>query len=424
MPTSRVSIAGQTARAISATALIFATIACSASPAISPSANPPSPTPPAPSGEPSPVTSPSAAPSGPVKPSPSARPVDPVVATWSKPQTVGPPGQCQELSVVIDSAGGRHIAAACDARIHYSVQAGRDWNTTEFKPPAKRDEYDPQLAFDGGLLYLAYTRIAVEEGGCGDSGLRDVGVFYRTRSLPDGAWSEPRQLGAVADHIQSFRVVDGTIHATVSNEADDQTYYETLEGTALKRHEIPKATGDVALRIGDDGRARVAYEADGALWYGTFTGADLATKKIPGSDNGYGPVLVLGAASEPYLLWHRGYHGAGCTYPDPGPKDGTYLSTLVDNSWHSEHVSTREGAMSLTLDVKAERVHALIDAPDGMTHISRIGGESWAKKALFDRHTSSAVIRLDPRTGALLVAYVAFDGDATHVDVVTYGANP
>ena len=241
-------------------------------------------------------------------------------------------------------------------------------------------------------------------------------------ACPDGAWSEPRQLGAVADHIQSFRVVDGTIHATVSNEDDHQTYYETLTGATLKRHEIPKASGEVALRIGDDGKARVAYEADGALWYGTFTGSDLATKKIPGSDNGYGPVLVLGAANEPYLLWHRGYHGAGCTYPDPGPNDGTYFSTLVNNTWRSEHLSTREGAMSLTLDVETARVHALIDAPDGMTYTSRSGGESWAKKRLFDRHTSSAVIRLDPRTGALLVAYVTFEGDTTHVAVVTYGS--
>ena len=129
---------------------------------------------------------------------------------------------------------------------------------------------------------------------------------------------------------------------------------------------------------------------------------------------------MLGDGNRPYLLWQLGSHGGGCAEPGPYPEDGTYYSTLDGSTWHSEHLTTNRGAISLTVDVDANRVHAVIDGRDGMVYLTRSGTGAWSKKALVDQHPGVAVIRLDPRTGRLLVAYMAWENDAEHAYVMTY----
>jgi hypothetical protein len=242
-------------------------------------------------------------------------------------------------------------------------------------------------------------------------------MHVRTRKLPAGGWSDSKLIGEVEDHVHSFRVVDGTIHATVENAKDGRVYYVTSRGASYHRYLIPNATGASALRVGDDGRARVAYEADAAIWYGTFTGSGFASEKIEGSTNGYRPVLVLGAGDRPYLLWRRGYHEeGGCIGPGPEPIDGTYFGTKADGAWKVERLTPEQSAASLTLDVDTGLVHAVIGSPGGwLVYLSGPGGGSWARHTFENVRTGLAVIRLDPTTGAVLVAYVGRVGDREHV---------
>jgi hypothetical protein len=334
---------------------------------------------------------------------------------------IGSPGHCDALAAVIAGDGGQHLAAGCDARIRYSVQtgAGAGWETTALAPPNGRAEYDPQLAVQGDVLYLAYTRVAVEEGNCADSGLRDVGVYVRNRTLPGGEWSDPRRIGEIADHLGSFRVAGGTIHATVANADDGQTYYETLAGEVYGRYVIPHAKGAVALRIGDDGRARIAYEADGAIWYGVFAGSGFSSAKIDGTSNGFGPVLVLGAVDRPYLLWRRGYDRpfAGCALPGPDAEDGTYYGTKIGGAWQSERLTLAEGVASLTVDVDSGRIHAPVSSQAGLLYRSKSEGEAWSMHTFSDVHADDAVIRHDPLTGELLAVYLRAENGVTRVYV-------
>ena len=341
----------------------------------------------------------------------------PPTATWSKPQRVAP-ADCASITAVIDGGGGYHIAAVCGGGISYFVPTTDGWKTTRLKPPAARQELDPQLAFEGDLLYVAYTRVAVGDGGCGDSGIDDLGVYYRTRTLPDGDWSEPKRIGEVNDSLQAFRVVDGVLHATVVNGDKGHAYYETVSNGSTHRYVIPKVSGGTSLRIGDDGRARVAYESGGALWYGTFNGSGFTTKLIPGSSRGYDPVLVLGANDQPHLLWHRGYHGGGCVVPDPLPTDGTYYSTLTNGTWHSERLTSRTSTTSLTVDTDTGRVHLIVSGKGGrLVYLTRIGSKPWSKRVLDPGVVTPGAIRLDPDTGRILVAYVRFDDDGNDVFV-------
>lgn len=410
---------------------------CTASPAsVTPaSAPPPSPTvhaTPGPTPPPTPRSIPSETPSasGEVEPTPeespftapTRRPADPLPSPWIGPASVMSTS-CGSVSALIDAAAASHIAAGCQGRVQYSVQVGTSWRSMDFSPPADREEFGPQLAFHGNLLYLAYTRIRVEEGGCGDSGLRDVGVYLRTRQLPSGVWSEARLIGETADHLQSFRVANGTIHATVQNADDGLTYYERIAGGSTSRYEIPRAVGDVSLRVGGDGAARIAYAADDALWYGVFNGTNFTRTEIPQvgppTDRSapFDPTLVLGAADRPYLLWRHGFpRGGGCIETDPDPDvDGTYFGTLVGGEWRSERLTSGQGAKSLTIDTATGEVHALINGGDGLIYVSKKAGGSWIRLVIDNFQSPAVVIRRDARSGALIVVYSGSLGDQAHV---------
>jgi len=336
---------------------------------------------------------------------------------------------------VVDADGGYHLAAECDERIRYSVSTdgGRTWTTTSFKPPANREEIDPQVAVDGVVLYLAYSRIAPNEG-CGQQ-LSDVGVWFRKRTLPSGAWSAPQQLGQTDDQIQGLRVSGGTIYAVVATANVAPTYYETLQGSSYHRYTVTQAqqVAPPSLRVGDDGKARIVYEDvnlkddTDTLLYGVFTGSGFSTSAIPGSDEGWAPELVLGQGNAAYLLWDRSPQPGGCVTRGPEAADGTYYATNESGTWQTTRLTPSVGAASLTLDVPSGRLFALVsgqgrtpddtDVPayDGVFYFTKPAGGSWTVTTLLPAPVSSPVIRMNAATGAILVAYIEVGaGDSSY----------
>ena len=187
----------------------------------------PSPTPTVETTAPSPIAEETASPSqSPVAENESASPTPSLAPGWSQPVHVGPTVSangpyCGELVGGIDSSHRDYLAFECTDRVYVSVGSpDGTWTSTSFAPPAHRIEQDPQLAFWGDRVYLAYSRIAVTDGGCGDNGLRDVGVYYRTRVMPSGTWSAPIRIGAINDGIEDLAVDGSTIFATVANRTD------------------------------------------------------------------------------------------------------------------------------------------------------------------------------------------------------------
>jgi hypothetical protein len=107
----------------------------------------------------------------------------------------------------VDGASRSHIVAACNAGLRYAVSNPEGaWSTTLITQPANRKQMDPQIGFDGDVVYVAYSWLAVTDGGCEDDGLDDLGVYHRQRTLPDGVWSEPKRIGIAKDMLVSFRV--------------------------------------------------------------------------------------------------------------------------------------------------------------------------------------------------------------------------
>ena len=391
------------ASCLAITALLV--VGCSSSTGLaSPSAERPSATATFAAGSSSPS---SPAPSFPVPASIASATPQPTVGEsgWSGPHLIRS-GECFDLTATIDGASRYHVALVCDGGIRYLTSTDRvTWAETSFVPAIDRLESGPQLAVDGDTIYLAFTRLAPEDGGCGDDGLRDVGVYIRSRHLPDGAWSEAVRVGTEGDHVQAFRATGGVLHLTVTAADGASVFYESNAGPTLTRIALPNAS-ETSLRVGDDGRARIAYTTGHAIRFGLISGGALSAKTIAETDQTFlrGPSLVLGPGDHGYLLWTQyADSGGGCAEVGPGPLDGTYFGSDASGAWVSRRISLATDATSLTLDPSTGQLHAIIK--DGaLRYFTTDGAAPWLAAEIPDSsRLTSPVIRLDPSTGRIVV---------------------
>jgi hypothetical protein len=370
----------------------------------------------------SPIALPSAVPesSGSPKPAePVAEPTPrPRLATWSTTPHRIFKGGCDSPVVTVDDAAHFHVASICEGRIRYATSPdGRSWKSSTLPEPADGYDQGVQLAVDGSTLYLAYTHLRpVDQDTCGGRAIQEdaVGVFYRTRELPNGRWSAPTRIGHDSDHLQSLRVVDGEIHETFW--ADDSTgdvFYASLKGSTFRAIKIPGAEA-TSLRIGDDGRPRIAYTTGHSLGYAVATGSDrLATTVVFSADDVIieSPVLVLGGGDHAFVSWAAVPGGEGCDGPSP-VHEGTWFATDVDGKWTIKRLSKDVGSASLALDVESGRLHATYNDLRGIRYVTRAPDGAWTGSRLdVTADFSGTVLRRDPRTGLLLLVGRLYSDD-------------
>ncbi len=372
---------------------------------------------------PSPVVAdPSPAPTG--TPQPTATPV-PVPTTWSSSSRVFGDG-CSGPSATIDGSGGFHVVVGCGMNVRYATSVdGRSWKTTLFRHPAHRFDVEPQIAVDGSTLYVAFTRLRPTDGACGDDGLADVGVFYRTRQLPSGPWSAPVRIGQVGDHLQSFRVSAGAVHETVvTRDGVGPIVYRKQAGGSTRSSRLQGAV-ETSLRIGDDGRARIAYSTGRTLRFATID-ADgrVASRRIYDGRNltVSSPTLVLGAGNHAYMTFtaDRPY-GGGCAEPDfEDSRIGTYFATDSSGTWNVKRLTRVPAETSLVVDVSTGRVDAILGGARALRGFVRTPAGRWTNAVVpLTADMSSPVIRRDPSTGALLLVAMYFAGEHTAVVAMT-----
>jgi hypothetical protein len=402
-------IMNRTPRSLAILTMALLLAACSAPAAFAPS--------PSPSGQPS-ATPASQAPAASTEPGPSAEPApsqlpsNPPLAAWSGLQVIRR-GECSSLGATIDETGRRHVAATCDGGIRYLTSLnGTDWNETPFVPAIDRIETEPQVAVDGDTIYVAYSLLAPLDGGCGDAGLRDLGVYIRSRSRQqlDAAWSDPVRIGREGDRLEGFRAVNGVFHLTVTANDGQSTFYQSQSSGGSTRIAIPDATS-TSLRVGDDGHARIAYATGHAIEYARVEGDRLTVRTVAETDETFlkSPSLVLGAGDRAYVIWTQTTDpGGGCAGPDPGPLDGTYVAIQNGTGWETERITKSEGQTSLTLDLAAGGVDAIVAGGD-LTHFSSTG-DGWKSETVpGSEDIGTPVLRRDPATGALVVFGISWE---------------
>jgi hypothetical protein len=342
---------------------------------------------------------------------PTAKPTPtplPWKATWSKPRRVDQES-CGQFAVGIDAQSRYHVVTSCDLR--YSVtNADGHWTTTSL---ADSKAHEPLIAFDGDQAYIAYWReLPWDADTCGgpDSMPPSAGVYYRHRTLPDGRWSKAIPFGALGDHLTGFRVDSGVLHAIVLNQTSERlgTFYirSTQDPVVSARFRIDAR--DVSLRVGDDGRARVAYWADGSLFYGIFNGSGFSTSKVATGRTDGPAALILGPGDQPHIVYTiaRPTGDGGCGDSEGLARTGTYHATMVDGKWVSERVTKTVGLPSLGLDPGSGRVHVIV----GNTVYTKEPSRAWASARL-PAGVEDPEMRVDPATGRLLLVYIRSSPD-------------
>lgn len=355
-----------------------------------------------------PTPSPTPTPTRPVV-KPVVPPPPPIPTVWSKAAVVMS-GDCWSPTATVDAHGTFHVVSGCGMGIRYATSKdGRHWRTTVLPHLAHRSDVEPQIAIDGSTLYVAYTRQRQLDGACGDSGLIDVGVYYRTRTLPDGRWSAPSRLGAAGAHLQAFRVVNGVIHETfVTQNREGPVWYGSLSGGTFRSLRIPGATG-TALRVGDDGRARIAYTTGRSIRYATVQDGRLTSRTVFSSKVMQldAPSLVLGAGDHAYMAWAvHPVWGGGCTDGDPPDvKPGTYFGTDVSGSWRIKRITALVTSPSLALDASTGRLYAALTTDRATRDLARRPDGTWTlgRRIAGTNDMMSAVLRRDPVSGHLLL---------------------
>jgi hypothetical protein len=339
----------------------------------------------------------------------------PTPAVWTAPTLVSSEF-CSTLRGGIDAAGRSHVAAYCNNHVLYSVtKSDGSWAQTVFPVPDNRIERDQQIAFQGNAAYLAYSRLAVNEGdSCGPQNVTDIGVCYRKRTQPSGAWSNPVRIGHTDDHLAQFRVDGTTIHAVVQNEGDGHAYYLLIKGTSSKRYRLPADAG--SLRIGNDGRARIAWAGGGSIRIATFTGSGFSSVKVTAPDS-RDAVLVLDARDRAHLLWVRDAtdYGVGCTSGGRARNAGTYYATNATGIWRTERLTTDIGQGAIQIDRATGQVNVVIAGDDTLTYYTKATGGAWTHEKLPPRQARSPSISRDPATGRLLILYIDAGGSGIYM---------
>jgi hypothetical protein len=370
------------------------------------------------SESPAPLPSPASDASGSPTPSEAPAPIAtprPRLARWSTAAHRIFGATCGSPVATVDDGGRFHVAADCDQRISYASSAdGKTWDGSTLPTPANRFDVGAQLAVDGQTLYVAYTRLKPVDGGCGDDGLDDVGVYYRSRTLPGGSWSAETRIGRVGDVLHSLRVVDGVIHETFGRTTG--VFYASLKGATRKEVSIPNAQ-ETSLRVGDDGRARIAFSTTHAIRYGVVSAdGKLAVSTVFAAKDVFmgSPALVLGRGNHAFVSWTAlpMETGGGCAEPEP-PKPanrGTWFATDVDGSWAAKHISREIAAMSMALDVDSGRLHSIYTDPRGIRYVTRAADGTWSGSRLEPSvKLFGDVLRRDPKTGRLLLVGTSED---------------
>lgn len=357
---------------------------------------------PTPTATPTPTPKPTTAP--PSKPTPAPTPAPKPALGWTLPHQVGTATHCASVTAAIDAGSLYHAAAECDGAIHYyfSSDQGRSWTARVFTLAAHREEIDPRIGFQGDTVYVAYTRI-IPDGGCGGGRGLDVGVYYRSRVLPNGAWSGATRFGSVADELQSFEVAGGTLHATVRGK-DGLSYYETLAGPTYHRYPISHvAIGTTSMHVGSDGRAQIAYAAyGGGIRYAVFTGSGFSTHRIAGTtEYDSDAVAALDGNDKAHVVWTR-YQPAACgNYPV-----ATYYATNASGTWQSQRITKEVGWTSIQVDPATGRVHVLIAAEGKLAYFTMAPNGHWTRTTLATASPMAVHLQLDTNRGTVLAVYI------------------
>ena len=316
-------------------------------------------------------------------------------AGWTGPTQIGTVSDCSDVALAIDSEGATHVAAACGGSVRHLTDATGAWATTTFSHPSNRVDLDPQIAIDGDIIHIAYTR-AIPSG----DAFVSIGVYHRERALDGDTWSTAVRLGSSGDTLGGFTVVDGVVHATVAARNGD-VFYETDKTGTLRRWPLPEAAFPGSLHVESDGAPRFAYDTGISLRYAVFHGSGFDWWLIPGTDPGsQDPQLALDADNKAHVTWTQ------IGLPAPGAASGVFYATNRTGEWKmigNGRVTANYGDSALEIDLETGRPHVMVATNAAVKYYTQVSATGWGGVTINPLVADDVDIAIDRATGRLVV---------------------
>ena len=305
--------------------------------------------------------------------------------TWSQPQRVLS-GQFTGVSEVVDSTNHVHIAVTGRGGVWYVTDRSGTWTQRRILANLTNTEYvAPSIALDEkDHVFIAVMRVPTTDVG-------DQGIYYVTdKGRARGSFpTSPTMIAPPDDGEPSLKVSHGHLFLAYVNGwccvGDGEVQVRTNATGRWTVAHIARGQNP-SLRVGSDGRPRVAFDSgwDPGIHYAVAASASgrFSVTTVPGTDatdgTYLGPALALDLNNRPHIAWF----GAG----------GIRYDWRSATGWHGPaRVATYQGVSYMAFDLDTLGRPNIVLGGRTMRHELLVGG-AW--------HETTVATQVD-------VAYVA-----------------
>jgi hypothetical protein len=312
-------------------------------------------------------------------------------------------GHFEELSEVVDSTNHLHIAATGRHGLWYLTDRGGSWSRSRILLDVPDQSWsEPSIALDtNDRVYISVAQNACD--GCTPGST--TGIYYLTdKGRTRGTFP------AAATKIAPPRSGEGTI------KVDSGHIFLSYVKPCCQPGPLPKvlvrtdATGSwtttqvsphgdrPSLRIGSDGRPRIAFNKAGGIFYATASSpaGSFAKEHVPGTVSADDVArLALGAGNRPHLVWfHERLSGTAVRYAARGAGGWSTPSEIEHDAGF--------GATAFDLDT-LERPNVAI----GRTHIRNwvLSGGIWHKTPVANELDVRSLAERRASNGHVVIAW-------------------
>ena len=334
-------------------------------------------------------------------------------AGWSAPVRVGG-GIYSALSEVVDSHRHVDIAASKLGNVYFITDRSGSWTESlVMRHLPNRGYREVAIALDANdRVYIAARRSSCDD--CVPGGSEGIFLITDKGRAPGTFASKPAMIAPSGAGEPSLKVNGGHVFLAYDSPCcmpgpDAAIYLRTNASGHWTQSRVARHGVSPVLRIGSDGRPRVAFSRQLGITYavahsitGTFT-----LWNVPGTTHKDGDVaLALDARDQPHLAW---------MHFNPGDSDGgsvdVFATRRTSAGWRAaEHVGPVHGTTNaIALDLESlGRERIAVGGAQVMSYV-RSGGQ-WIGTTVAQGTAIHQVSIRRAANGRAVIAYTDFGG--------------
>jgi hypothetical protein len=316
-------------------------------------------------------------------------------------------GQFHEISEVVDSTNRVHIAAVGRHGLWYITDRGGTWSRTRILLDVPNHSwFEPSIALDGNdRVYISVAQNVCDDCAPGGS----TGIYYLTdKGRARGTFpASPTRIAPEGSGQGTIKVSNGHLFVSYVRRCCQPG---PLPKVLLRTNATGSWTttqvsphGDLpSLRIGSDGRPRIAFSRGGGIFYAVASSpaGSFTKQQVPGTSNlDSGVRLALDAGNHPHIVWFHGFSTSSLRYA-ARQSGGWQGPSVVDSN-------AGFGAMAFDLDSLGRPNVAF-----GQTHIRNkvLFGGLWHKTAVASGLDVISLAERRAFSGSVVIAWSDSNG--------------